>query len=360
MGMADRLKKLRDRIVISGMNVRRYLVVIIGTAVLIGCGATLGKSDRTDDAVPTGKMLTAEEIDVSERLPGEYELLILDYHQVLANEADMEKAIAAGEENCLSVGVFKEDIRWLSEEGYAFILPSDLKKAVQGLEELPEKAVMLTFDHGYESFYTVVWPQLRELGAKGAVGVIGSEADHYSGSIPKEVADAKLNWNQIRQMVRSDAVEIISMGYDLAIDAAEWMQTAERDAEKKGVFGKFSDLFSLLKPDISGKEPVIRQEDADLYKAALYDDLLTMDEKMRENLYLEAEALIYPKGFYSAEADVAAVKAGICMTMQEGVPAEDADGILNTIYGKETILGLKRILRPAEGSLKEYLKEYIS
>ena len=77
---------------------------------------------------------------------------------------------------------------------------------------------MLTFDGGYESFYTIVWPQLREQAAKGTVAVSGAEADLYSGSVEKEIASSRLSWNQLSQMDRSDAVEISSAGYGLMGD----------------------------------------------------------------------------------------------------------------------------------------------
>ena len=109
-------------------------------------------------------------------------VLILDYHQVLPTEEDLRKAREAGESGIL-LADFKEDLAWLTEQGVNFVLPADLKSAAQGLSDLPEKAVMLTFDGGYESFYTIVWPQLREQAAKGTVAVSGAEADFYSGSV---------------------------------------------------------------------------------------------------------------------------------------------------------------------------------
>ena len=75
-------------------------------------------------------------------------VLILDYHQVLPTEEDLQKAREAGETGIL-LADFKEDLSWLAEMGANFVLPSDLKQAAQGLYDLPEKAVLLSFDGGY-------------------------------------------------------------------------------------------------------------------------------------------------------------------------------------------------------------------
>ena len=128
-------------------------------------------------------------------------LLILSYPQVLPD------TVSASEEGTLPLSTFKEDLSYLAENA-AFVLPEEVKQASQGLFSLPEKAVMLTFD-GYESFYTVVWPQLRESGGKGCVGVLGEEADLYanlysgerSSDSPDITPESRLSWEQIVQKI---------------------------------------------------------------------------------------------------------------------------------------------------------------
>ncbi|OGR50973.1 MAG: hypothetical protein A2049_03715 [Elusimicrobia bacterium GWA2_62_23] len=67
---------------------------------------------------------------------------------------------------------FRAQVKYLLDHGYTTILFSDLKKAYDGKKQLPEKAVLITFDDGYENNYSVAWPILRELGAKGNIFVV--------------------------------------------------------------------------------------------------------------------------------------------------------------------------------------------
>jgi peptidoglycan/xylan/chitin deacetylase (PgdA/CDA1 family) len=50
----------------------------------------------------------------------------------------------------------------LARAGYEPITPSDLAGAVRGAHALPPRPVLLTFDDGYEDFYTAAAPVLRD------------------------------------------------------------------------------------------------------------------------------------------------------------------------------------------------------
>lgn len=337
------------------------LTILTGTVLTIAC-CLLAEHYTGGKAVPTaGVPVLTENSGSEEDAGGGKKLMILDYHQVLPTEDDVQKAVESGEAAAIPLSVFKEDLKWLSEQGFSFVLPSDLKKAVQGIGTLPEKAVLLTFDGGYESFYTVVWPQLRESGAKGCVGIIGSEADLYSGSVAKEIATSRLSWNQIRQMDQSDSAEVASMGYDLCLDAQEWLK--ESAAETSGI-GKLSSIFRLLGMKKEKKTASISEENLLLYRAAVRKDALTMGEKMREMLYHEADAFLLPAGCHDEEVDTSLEDAGLSMTMAEGVSAdtleESGEGIWNVLSDHGSLFGLTRILRPNDGSLEEYLQDFLS
>ena len=291
-------------------------------------------------------------------------VLVIDYHQVLPTEQDVEAAQAAGETSAITLAAFKEDLAWLMKQGAGFVLPGELKSAVQGLSTLPSKAVMLTFTGGYESFYTVVWPQLREAarnggtsGAaspKGCVGIIGAEAELYSGSVEKEIATSRLSWNQIRQLDQSDCVEIASQGYDLCLDAQEWLKPVEP-------VGRLSSLMRLLGLSSESKRDIAK-ENLLLYDSAVGKDALTMGEKMRQILYHEADAFFIPEGCGSDAADEALTQAGIAMTFLAG----SCDGALenqedegwNLISGHDSLKSITRLLRPNEGSLSDIAAAY--
>ena len=69
---------------------------------------------------------------------------------------------------------FRAQVKYLLGKGYQTLLFSDLLKIRRGETPLPAKAVLITFDDGYENNYLHAWPILRELGAKGNIFVVFS------------------------------------------------------------------------------------------------------------------------------------------------------------------------------------------
>lgn len=67
---------------------------------------------------------------------------------------------------------FRSQIVWLGAHGYTTVLFSDLIRAHKGGPPLPDKAVLITFDDGYENNYAHAFKILRELGAKGNIFVV--------------------------------------------------------------------------------------------------------------------------------------------------------------------------------------------
>lgn len=109
---------------------------------------------------------------------------------------------------------------WLRENGYRVVGLDDVIAANAGRRPLPDKAVLLTFDDGYRSVYTRVYPLLRLFDYKAVVAVTGTWLDAPAGrtvefdgrKVPRE---RFLSWEQIREMSASGLVEIASHSYDL-------------------------------------------------------------------------------------------------------------------------------------------------
>lgn len=109
---------------------------------------------------------------------------------------------------------------WLKENGYRVIGMDDVIAAREGRKPLPDKAVMLTFDDGYRSVYTRVYPLLRLFGYQAVAALAGHWLDapagkmvEYDGKqVPRETF---LSWEQVREMTGSGLVEIASHSYDL-------------------------------------------------------------------------------------------------------------------------------------------------
>lgn len=122
-------------------------------------------------------------------------LPILMYHNIVP---DGEKTDGM----TVTVSRFREDMQWLIDHDYTFVLPQQL---VEG--EIPEKPVMVTFDDGYRTNYVYLFPILREMNVKAALAAVVSRIE--------EEDIAFLSWDMCREMAQSGLVEFGSHTYDL-------------------------------------------------------------------------------------------------------------------------------------------------
>jgi biofilm PGA synthesis lipoprotein PgaB len=139
---------------------------------------------------------------------------VLCYHNILDDPMDDP------EKYTISTAELVQQFSWLKQHGYHAISVADLIEAKSGGMTLPPKAVLLTFDDGYVSFYTRVYPLLKEFNYPAVLGLVGSWLQMKEGEkIPYEGHDYTrkhlLSLNQIREMSSSGLVEIASHTYDL-------------------------------------------------------------------------------------------------------------------------------------------------
>ncbi len=110
---------------------------------------------------------------------------------------------------------------WLHGNGYTPVSLGQIVQARQGGKPLPAKAVLLTFDDSYFSFYTRVYPLLREYHFPAVLAVVGAWIDTrrietiWYGE-KSTITDASFpTWGELREMAASGLVEIASHSYDL-------------------------------------------------------------------------------------------------------------------------------------------------
>ena len=89
------------------------------------------------------------------------------------------------------------DINYFLERGYVSITAGEL--ANEAMENLDgKKILLLTFDDGYASWYTDVYPVLQRTGAKATMFVVGAYINRYG----------YLSEDQIREMANCGLIEI--------------------------------------------------------------------------------------------------------------------------------------------------------
>ena len=101
---------------------------------------------------------------------------------------------------------------WLRGNGWTVVSLDDVGRAARGEKSLPAKAVLLTFDDGYQSLYTRVYPLALAYGypiVSALVGdwmstAAGSTVRYGSRDVPRETF---ITWDQAREMQRSGFVE---------------------------------------------------------------------------------------------------------------------------------------------------------
>ncbi|MFC6339707.1 poly-beta-1,6-N-acetyl-D-glucosamine N-deacetylase PgaB [Pseudomonas sp. CCM 7891] len=128
------------------------------------------------------------------------------YHDV--EDRDPDQAVVAVRTERLI-----EQLSWLRENGYQPVTVDQILAARNGGPELPAKAIMLSFDDGYASFYTRVMPILRAYNWHALLAPVGSWVDtplnqpvDFAGK-PRLRSDF-LTWQQVREVSRSGLVEI--------------------------------------------------------------------------------------------------------------------------------------------------------
>lgn len=103
---------------------------------------------------------------------------------------------------------FINQIEYLRMHGFTFVSPSDIRAASRDAKPLPAKAVLLTFDDAYESFYGYVYPALQLYNIPAVLSVVTSWIDNPETSVYK--TKRFMSWPQIREVADSGLVTVAS------------------------------------------------------------------------------------------------------------------------------------------------------
>lgn len=134
------------------------------------------------------------------------ELIVIAYHDVEDHDPN-QAYLSVSTEN------LRRQFSWLQENNYVPVSVDQVLTARDGGTPLPEKAVMLTFDDGYSSFYTRVFPLLKAYNWPAVLAPVGHWLDaplnqkvDFGGQ--PTARDRFLNWEQVAEMARSGLVEV--------------------------------------------------------------------------------------------------------------------------------------------------------
>lgn len=219
--------------------------------------------------------------------------LVLNYHDILSAE-DAQRSL-----NKMDVGVehLEEHLGWLKNKGYKIISVQNVLDAAAGKDALPDKAVLLTFDDGYLSFYTRVFPLLKKHRYPATVALVGTWMD---GNVTAdEPGKPLLNWSQVREMVQSGLVEVASHSYDLhkGVNA-----NPQANSQAAAVTRLYDD-------------PMMVYETDEQYRERIHAALLKSAEFIFQHAGIRPRAMVWPYGEYNQITVQASREAGMPMTM---------------------------------------------
>ncbi len=141
----------------------------------------------------------------------DFDFIVLNYHDIIDGEEERPPPF---DRFAVSKRHFEDHLEWLRANGYHCVGVQDLVDAAAGRKSLPPKAVLLSFDDGYASFYTDALPLLKKYNAPAVLSLVGKWMD---GTEREDVTAHKplLTWPQVREIAGTKLVEIASHGYGL-------------------------------------------------------------------------------------------------------------------------------------------------
>lgn len=234
-------------------------------------------------------------------------VLGIAYHDVEDRDPD-QALVAVRTERMI------EQLAWLRENGYKPVTVDQIIAARKGGAELPAKAILLSFDDGYSSFYTRVLPVLRAYNWHALLAPVGTWIDTPPDKLVDFAGDMRprsefLTWTQITEISRSGLVEI----------------AAHTDASHKGILanpqGNLQPAAATRRYDAATG----RYESEADFQARLRKDVVTITEKIRKATGYNPRVWVWPYGTADGTALQVVDSQGyqMALTLDDGLDALD-------------------------------------
>ncbi len=204
--------------------------------------------------------------------------------------------------------------KWLKENGYTVISIDDIIKAKEGKQPLPPHSILLTFDDGYSSFYTRIYPLLKLYNYPAVYGLVGKwqetpyDKSFTYGKVTKS-RNILLTWEQIKEMMDSGLIEIASHSYN-------------------GHFGTLSNPQGNTRPFYSTliyDKTTQQYEDEATYIKRVEADIKRSSDTIFKHTGVRPRVMLWPFGAYNFIVQELAAKYGmhITATLDNGANTPD-------------------------------------
>lgn len=214
---------------------------------------------------------------------------------------DVRDAVVADydpDQYAISTANLAAHFRWLRDHGYTPVSIAQIRAASAGGPALPAKAILLTFDDGYRSHYTRVYPLLRAFRFPAVFSLVTSWMEAPAGAdIPygreRKTREDFLQWHEVREMAASGLAEFASHSHDMHKGVAANPQGNELPA-------------AISRLHLDG-----RYENASEYRQRLHRDLARSVAVMERELSARPAAMTWPYGKYNSASLEIAERLGL-------------------------------------------------
>ena len=190
----------------------------------------------------------------------------------------------------------------LEKSGFNVITLDTFLDFMAGKGQVPDNAVLITFDDGYEDFYKLAYPVLKDKNLSATMFMITSTIGDKTGWNPK------IDQTQMQEMVEHNI----------------YFQSHTHDAHKyiQGSNGK-EDAFLVTRAYNKENYPETFEE----YYDRVYQDLAKSKEVLDELLGQDTKALAVPYGRFTPTVKEIAAAAGFeyNFTIKPGVVSQKTD-----------------------------------
>lgn len=234
------------------------------------------------------------------------------YHDVEDRDAD-QAVVAVRTERLI------EQLAWLRNNGYQPVTVDQILAARSGGPELPPKAILLSFDDGYASFYTRVMPILRAYQWPALLAPVGAWIDtpanqpvDFAGT-PRPRSDF-LTWQQVREISQSGLVEIAAHTNDSHLGIPANPQGNTQPAASTRRFDAKTGTY----------------ETEAQFKARMTADVDAISEKIRAATGYKPRVWVWPYGSADGASLSVIDKHGYSMALTLDVGLDGVNDLLNS------------------------------
>jgi len=277
--------------------VLRLLLLSFGLSLLAGCAQDIPRFTPPADR-PVA--------DTDRPWPPNH-VLALAYHDVEDNDPD-QRFLA------VRTDLLVAQLQWLRDNGYQAVSVDRILAAGSGGAPLPPKAVLLSFDDGYSSFYTRVLPVLKAMKWPAVWAPVGRWIDTPADQpvrfgkveVPR---DRFATWDQVRQAARTGLVEIGAHTDDLHQGI---LANPQGNEEPAATTRRYDPRTHAYESDAA-------------YRARITEDVRRISGKIRQATGKAPRVWVWPYGAANGEALDILRRQGyrMALTLDDGLGSPD-------------------------------------